>query len=154
MTTSFHPSVPSTRKLHHFQDDVGDRCDYRIASGDDYCKEFQMIHLPCKFISLQLRWVCCLLTFASLAKGHVLDNFVLIKRRRAFRVTIKKLTQVDASAQQGDAWSNNVLCLPYMFLQLNGEKPDKERCGRFFRLLTEGDTQPIRVIDFNKKSKK
>ena len=95
-----------------------------------------------------------LATFAPPMKGFVINNAVLLRLRRSFHIVLSKLNTEGLSDDVYDGYSNLLCCLPFMFLQYDGQNPSFEKCDMFYTKLRDGDVMSIKVGDFAKKSLK
>ena len=64
---------------------------------------------------------------------------------------IKVLVQ-DNSDVRKNQLSNILMSLPYMFLQYEGNRSDKQKCDFFDQKLMSGDYASIKIGHFEKKS--
>ena len=95
-----------------------------------------------------------LATFAPPMKGFIINNAVLLRLRRSFHIVLSKLNTEGLSDDVYDGYSNLLCCLPFMFLQYDGQIPRFEKCDMFYAKLRDGDVMSIKVGDFAKKSLK
>ena len=86
-----------------------------------------------------------LATFAPPMKGFVTNNAVLIRFRRAFHIILKHLAADGLPDNIYDGWSNLLCCLPFMFLQYRGDRPDLDKCDEFFTKLRDEDVLEIKI---------
>merc|ERR1711991_757066 len=72
----------------------------------------------------------------------------------SFVLVLKKLIDTSLDDEQLRGWSNMFMCLPYMFLQHEGSKPDTLQCENFYLLLQNEDVANIKVGMFKQKTKR
>ena len=99
-------------------------------------------------------WSDGVLAFAPPMKGFVINNAVLLRLRRSFHIVLSKLNEEGLSDDVYDGYTNLLSCLPFMFLQYDGQIPRFEKCDMFYTKLRDGDVMSIKVGDFVKKSLK
>ena len=84
----------------------------------------QGVHDTDSIVNLSATQMGVLLTFVPPARSYISDQYALSRFRKSFLKIIKVLNS-DVTEQMRDKMSNIMMTLPYMYLQLDGNRADK-----------------------------
>ena len=148
---SFSPSMPENRKFYTMSDSTSSPPPLPDA---DSLAFMQGVHDNLSIVELSVAQMGVLLTFAPPAASYVMDSYALSKSRKAMSASLKIMVDEGATTLRKDQASNLLTTLPYMFLQYEGNRSDRERCDFFDDKLSSGDFAAITVGQFKKRSTK
>ena len=126
---SFSPNLPENRRFYSMQE--GSRS--HMLPSPPNAEEFafmQGVHDNMAIVDLSPAQMGVLLTFVPPSSSYVLDPYALNKLRKSMSVVVKVLAH-DYTDQRKNQASNILMFLPYMFLQYEGNRSDKQKCDFF-----------------------
>ena len=148
--SSFAPNLPHNRRFYLMKEGLGNQ----VAPSPPDVEEFpfmQGVNDEMAIVELSPAQMGVLLTFAPPSSSYVLDPYALNKFRKAMSAVIKVLVQENSDVRKNQL-SNILMSLPYMFLQYEGNRSDKQKCDFFDQKLMSGDYASIKIGHFKKKS--
>ena len=111
----------------------------------------QGVHDQMAIVDLSPAQMGVLLCFVPPSSSYIMDSYALGKMRKSMSAVMKVLAH-EESDQLKNQYSIILMFLPYMYLQYEGNRSDRQKCDFFDEKITTGDLTSIKIGDFKKKT--